>query len=791
MDARSLRILVLLPLLGSAWFGPPAARAGAIAAETREEQAVLRGRGSEVEVDLETGRWSAAWEEGLVTLSGARFAVEAGGKNIAFGRPASSLGTFEDPLGKGREVRQVWRSGGVRVEREIRVYEDHGAVTLGGRISNEGSEEVALGTARIVHLDDGGSWRAGSVSEAPAAVFIEGHSTLRSRPFPPREEGAAAPRRSYRSGGVLALASRDPAAAFLFGCARADAASPDLAADFEIGKGGVGLEARMRFFGRALPPGGTVELQRVYFSGGTDIFAALEAFGDAIARFAARPARTRPTALWCSWYAHRMAVSEEKVLANAEVAARHFAPLGLEIMQIDHGWQRGDVTGDWVPNERFPHGLRWLADELQRRYGLKLGLWIAPTDVAETSDLFREHTEWMLRGEDGKPRVNWRWYWKPNPDCYELDATHPEAYRWIQETFRRLRASGVDYFKIDFIAASGSEAFRQYDRYATRGWSVLQRAMEAVRSGAGEDAWIRYCQTPPVLSAGLADSAYGGPDTLDAGIPGRFDVLRENGGILAASFWLNDRPYHREVCDMSLRMHAGVEEARLRAALMVLAGTSISFSDELCWWPPSRIRLAQQCLPPGSPRMRPVDLLEREIPSVWHVPVRTDRGSWDIVGLFNFEDREEPRALRFERIGLDPDAPYAVFEFWESKFLGIQKGGIEVRVPAQACRVLSIRRYTGAPQLIGTDMHLLQGYHELRALRWDAEAGVLSGAWRRMPGISGRAFFLVPEGWSPKFDFPLSASSARLTRVEGPLWMQEIEFRAAEEAWSIPFEKAR
>ena len=49
-----------------------------------------------------------------------------------------------------------------------------------------------------------------------------------------------------------------------------------------------------------------------------------------------------------------MGMTEEIVLANAAVAARHFKPLGLDIMQLDHGWQRGDITGDWVPNERFP-----------------------------------------------------------------------------------------------------------------------------------------------------------------------------------------------------------------------------------------------------------------------------------------------------------------------------------------------------------------------------------------------------------------------------------------------------
>ena len=148
--------------------------------------------------------------------------------------------------------------------------------------------------------------------------------------------------------------------------------------------------------------------------------------------------------------------------------------------------------------------------------------------------------------------------------------------------------------------------------------------MEAIAKGAGEQAWIRYCQTPPILSAGLAHSAYGGDDTLDAGVPGYFHLLSDNAHALAAGYWLNDGPYHREVCDMSVRMQASVEEARVRDAIMTLANCSISWSDELCYLPPSRIRLMQQCLPPGNPPMRPLDLFERDLPSVWHIKVKND-----------------------------------------------------------------------------------------------------------------------------------------------------------------------
>ena len=422
-----------------------------------------------------------------------------------------------------------------------------------------------------------------------------------------------------------------------------------------------------------------------------------------------------------------------------------------------------------------------------QRYGLKLGLWIAPTDVAETSQLYKEHSDWLLKGADGKPLVNWKWYWKPNPNCYELDVTNPAASKWLTETFARLRSEGASYFKIDFIASSAGEQFVQSDPYATRGWSNLRIAMNAIRAGAGKDAWIRYCQTPPVLSVGLADSTIGGDDTLDAGVPNTFHVLSDNARALAAGWWINDRLYHREVCDMSVRMQADVEEARLRLAMMTLAGCSISFSDELQYLPSSRLRMMQQCLPPGAPTMRPLDLFERANPSIWRLHCGKEGQGWDIVGLFNFEDKPQERSVDFAALGLPAHTDAAVFEFWQQKFEGVHQGSFSMTVPAQSCRVISIRRLLDHPQVIGTDMHLLQGYHELSAEKWDAKSNTLSGVCRRAPGLDGRLIVFVPSAYQPQFDFPLKETSAQLTHLAGPVWAHEIHFNGAEKSWSIPF----
>jgi hypothetical protein len=723
--------------------------------------------------------WSAAWPEANAAMQGVGFAVEVDGKTL---KP-QSVSTEVVRGSSGTEIRQTWTNG-VEVTRVLRISgsDTNGAITVSGRIVNHTGRDLTLGTQHLIDLY--GPWHVGSSNVNPASVYIVGTSELQCLP------ADSAAEREYHSTGVLALVSREPTAALVVGFLTAAHARPDLSALYRHGRGGVRLLAHQPFLGRKLSAGETVELDTVYLAADRDPYRALEQYGDAAAASAAQPVHTKPTALWCSWYAHRMALSEDLVLANAAVAARHFKPLGFEIMQLDHGWQRGDITGDWVPNERFPHGLRWLADELQSRHGLKLGLWIAPTDVAETSETFRKHRDWLLKDEQGQPRVNWKWYWKPNPNCYELDASNPAAAKWIEDVFARLTSWGASYYKIDFIAASGGEHFVQSDPAVTRGWGVLCNAMQALRRGAGPQAWIRYCQTPPLLSAGLADSTIGGTDTLDAGLNGKIEVLRTSARSLAAGYWLNDRLYHREVCDMSVRMQADLEETRLRLAIMTLAGCSISFSDELQYLPLSRIRMMQTCLPPGNPPMKPLDLFDRAIPSIWQVHCKNDADDWEVVGLFNFENRPEERTVELASLGFSPGAAASVFEFWEQKFLGLHHDKLTLSLPPQTSRILAIHKLSNHPQIIGTDMHLLQGYHEIKRMVWDAKDHILSGECERMPGISGRLFVYVPKGFAPHFEFPLSEKSAALTHLDGQIWAYEINFRQSREAWKIPFDPA-
>jgi len=81
------------------------------------------------------------------------------------------------------------------------------------------------------------------------------------------------------------------------------------------------------------------------------------------------------------------------------------ADLGAEVFLLDDGWfgtthPRDDDTqglGDWDPDRRkLPHGLAPLVDTAQR-VGIRFGIWVEPEMVNPTSELHRDHPDWVLR----------------------------------------------------------------------------------------------------------------------------------------------------------------------------------------------------------------------------------------------------------------------------------------------------------------------------------------------------------------------------------------------------------
>ena len=143
-----------------------------------------------------------------------------------------------------------------------------------------------------------------------------------------------------------------------------------------------------------LPPGALVASGKVMVHADEGPFRALEQYASTYAKAAG--VKLNPIINgWCSWFYTHTQVTEDEVLKNAEFVARRLKPFGMTVVQIDDGYYR--AFGDWEGNERFPHGMKWLADRI-RQLGLTPGLWLAPYVIRQGTEVAGDHPEFLVRG---------------------------------------------------------------------------------------------------------------------------------------------------------------------------------------------------------------------------------------------------------------------------------------------------------------------------------------------------------------------------------------------------------
>ncbi|MCC6696916.1 MAG: alpha-galactosidase [Candidatus Hydrogenedentes bacterium] len=729
----------------------------------------------QVQVKADDWVWSAVWQEdGIsVTDSAAQIAVDNTTYRL---RPIASPteSAVEDALGKATETACSLGAENlpVSVTLRLRRLEDQGLVTIQGEVVNSAVQPVSLGdfelvTSSSVNLGGPGREARAYVEHSP------GHPTM--EPLSATKDNAEVVLDADSSGMLTVGLPTGPA--FTAGFVTSQTHRPVVHIRYAADTAETFVTGVARFNGRRLAAGERIETGWLLLRTDANPLHALETYGDLLARIT--PPRLTPATIgWCSWYAIRLPISHAFTMANAQVVAERFRDLGMDLMLLDHGWQTGDICGDWdVDTADYPGGLEALAADLHA-LGLKLGIWIAPTEVSETSRLFQEHPDWMLRDESGKPAVTWTWYWAPNPKQYQIDATQQGAYDYIVDTFSRLTQAGASYYKIDFIAGCSGENLYPADPANVRGWDPLRRAMEAVREGAGDAAYIRYCQTPPLLSTGLAEGVYATTDTLDAGTS-TWPTLKEVFAMSSAEYWIQGRLYNHEACDLSVRAQGSTEECRLRATMFALSGSSIMYSDDMTILPEERIRLMQQTMPGFAKAARPLNLFASDMPDVWHLHCTSGGLEWELLALFNFTDEERNFSVSWDDMGLQSGAPYIAREFWTDDFRGSSQDTFTSAVPGKAVRLFALWPLLDRPQFAGTDLHLSQGQAELTALNWNEAQGKLSGTIHRAASLRGHVYVYLPPAWT------LDRTSVPVQHQGRGLYALELAFDTADEDWQI------
>lgn len=154
---------------------------------------------------------------------------------------------------------------------------------------------------------------------------------------------------------------------------------------------------------------------------------------------------------WTSWYNYYKKITEYILESNM----RSITEAGLEIdaFQIDDGYFTH--VGDWLePNDRFPGGMKAMADIITD-HGWTPGLWSAPFVTDNSSAIFNEHSNWILRTPDGKLQTaGWNPTW--TGIFYALDIYSDDFREYLTGVYdTMINDWGYKLLKLDFLYAAG------------------------------------------------------------------------------------------------------------------------------------------------------------------------------------------------------------------------------------------------------------------------------------------------------------------------------------------------
>lgn len=427
-----------------------------------------------------------------------------------------------------------------------------------------------------------------------------------------------------------------------------------------VGAFDVGLE-RLRCVvdteGIELAPGAVMPLEGLMVLRGPDRGELLAQLGTAITHNHPRTGYPAPPTGWCSWYCFGPKVTADNVLANLAAMQQWFP--ALKFVQVDDGYQ--PTMGDWLDTGPG-FGGRPVQEILQaiRTGGREPAIWVAPFIASGDSRILREHPDWFVQGEDGKPLSSDRVQfggWRLGP-WFVLDGTHPEVQRHFETLFATMRQQwGVTYFKLDATFWGMIRGGRFHDPTATR-VEAYRRGMAAIRKGAESGSYLLGCNHPIWPSLGLIDGSRSSLD-IDRNWRSVMRTGRENllRGWQNGVLWWNDP-------DTLVTTGLPPQEARFHATLLHATGGAMLAGDDLASLDPIRGEVVRTLSRPTGVAASFADLsLET---GVMHLP-------GDVLRYAVFNWSELPQVRRIE-------VPFGrrMRDVWTGTELGISTGVLDL-----------------------------------------------------------------------------------------------------------------
>jgi len=460
----------------------------------------------------------------------------------------------------------------------------------------------------------------------------------------------------------------------------------------------------------------------------------LEAYADVIAKNYAIHLPPMPT-VHCTWYVDG-ASTQAKLGPRSEFAEQALAPFGLNVVQIDDGWQLGAKTNgprkvfiDYDPKGPYPDGMKAMADTI-RAHHFVAGLWLIPFAGTYSDPWFADKQHWFAKRPDGKPYDT---FW--GGTCFDL--THPDVKHYVRDVIDTIvHKWGYRYLKMDGLYTGAAinlnyvcDTFREdeagqsvlFNPDVTQ-FQMMRESLQLVRDTAGKETFLLGCCTPQNMrSAGLAfgrvDAMRIGPDN-----GANWNTILRGPEFGAWHYFLHGRVWYNDPDPLYVRIEPSMH-SKVICSWVALSGQMNSSSEEYAKLKPAQLDLLKRTMPAHRGIARPVDLFEKRIPEIWTV---TFAGR-TVIGLFNWESREQTLESALTRLGLAEREKYIAFEYWNDGLTPLFTGTLTRTLAPQSCEVVSICKIKDHPQVISTSRHITQGMVDLSQEQWTDEHHVLSG----------------------------------------------------------------
>ena len=260
------------------------------------------------------------------------------------------------------------------------------------------------------------------------------------------------------------------------------------------------------------------------------------AFDDYFGSMNLRRPKVKHLSGYTSWYNYFQNINEEIIYRDLDGLDR--VKDSVNIFQIDDGYET--YVGDWldVDPKKFPKGMKAACERIHGK-GYLAGIWIAPFSCQKKSKVAKEHPDWLVKNENGKPMYG-AFAWG---GAYILDIYNEEVRAYIKNFFDViLNDWGYDMVKLDFLY---SEAI--FPRNGKSRGRIMCEAMEFLRECVGDEKLILGCGVPLGPSFGIVDACRISCD-VDLVYDGKFyDRLNVNREVPSAQKSMNNSIFRRHL----------------------------------------------------------------------------------------------------------------------------------------------------------------------------------------------------------------------------------------------------